>query len=286
MGEPSRDKLNLGRIGYLNVLPVYYPLESGIVSHPFTIIPGVPSHLNELAARGALDISPVSSIEYARHADLYYIVPDLSISSFGEVKSVLLFSRVPVERLSGKKILVSSQSHTSVGLLKVLARMRYGMGPVFESGSFSELAAEGRLPDAFLAIGDEALRLRGSGLYPEILDLGAAWYNWTGLPFVFALWVVRKKAIDEKNGRIGPSIDALLASKKWGCSNIEHICVEAARTGLLDIGELREYYRCLRFDLDERERRGLELFYSYLFQIGELERVPRLEIYRPLASVA
>lgn len=286
MGECPSDKLNLGRIGYLNVLPVYFPLESGIVSHPFTIIPGVPSYLNGLAAQGALDISPVSSIEYARRSSLYYIVPEISISSYGEVKSVLLFSRYPLKQLTGRKILVSSQSHTSVGLLKVLARMRFGMEPVFEAGSFSELAAAGRYPDAFLAIGDEALRLRRSGLYPEIIDLGAEWYKWTGLPFVFALWVVRKRAIEEKNGRIGAAISALLASKRWGCSNVERICEEASNAGLLDIGELREYYRCLQFDLDERERAGLELFYSYLFQIGELDKVPRLEIYRPLASVA
>ncbi len=273
------DKLNLGRIGYLNVLPVYYPLESGIVSHPFSIISGTPAYLNELAARGALDISPVSSIEYARHAGLYYIVPDLSISSIGEVKSVLLFSRQPIERLDGKKILVSPQSHTSVGLLKVLAKMRFEVEPVFATGTPADFSINGDVPEALLAIGDEALRLNGRHLFPHVLDLGSAWYEWTGLPFVFALWVVRKKAVDEKNGRIPAAVKALLASKKWGCSYIGRICEEAARAGVLEIGELHEYYRCLRFDLDEKERRGLELFYSCLRQIGELERVPELEIY-------
>ncbi len=286
MGESPSEKLNLGRIGYLNVLPVYFPLESGIVSHPFTIIPGVPSFLNGLVAQGALDISPVSSIEYARRSSLYYIVPEISICSYGEVKSVLLLSRYPVEQLTGRRILVSSQSHTSVGLLKVLARMRFDIDPVFEAGSFSELAEAGKHPDAFLAIGDEALRLRRSGIYPEVIDLGAEWYKWTGLPFVFALWVVRKRAIEEKNGRIGAAIDALLASKRWGCSNVERICEAASGAGVLDMSELREYYRCLQFDLDEKEQAGLEKFYSYLFRIGELDRAPGLEIYRRLASVA
>jgi chorismate dehydratase len=262
------DKLNLGRIGYLNVLPVYFPLESGIVSHPFSIVAGTPAYLNELAARGALDISPVSSIEYARHADLYYIVPDLSISSFGEVKSVLLLSRRPVEQLGERKILVTPQSHTSVGLLKVLSKMRYEMDPVFETGAPADFSANGGGPEAFLAIGDEALRLNGKRMFPHVLDLGTAWYEWTGLPFVFALWVVRKKAVDEKNGRIPAAVKALLDSKRWGCSYIERICEEAARAGVLEIDELHEYYRCLRYDLNERERRGLELFYSCLRQIG------------------
>jgi chorismate dehydratase len=284
--DKSSSKLNLGKIGFLNVFPIYYPLESGIVPHPFSIIPGVPSHLNGLIARGLLDISPVSSIEYARHADLYYIVPDLSISSFGEVKSVLLLSRFPVERLSGKKILVSSQSHTSVGLLKILSGLRFGMEPVFDTAASSGLSETSELPDGFLAIGDEALRLKRSGIFPHVLDLGKAWYDWTGFPFVFAVWVVRKMAVEEKNGHMESALGALLASKRWGSDNIDHICVEAARAGLLDIEELQEYYRCLRFDLNVRERRGLELFYSYLLRIDELERIPDLEIYTPLASVA
>ena len=278
--------LNLGKIGYLNVFPIYYPLENGIVPHPFSIVPGVPSQLNGLISRGLLDISPVSSIEYARNADLYYILPDLSISSFGEVKSVLLLSRFPVERLSGKKIVVSSQSHTSVGLLKILSGLRFGFEPVFETASFSGFPRASDLPDGFLAIGDEALRLQRSGIYPHILDLGTAWYDWTGLPFVFAVWVVRKKAVDEKNGLIQSAVGSLLSAKRWGRANIGRICMEAAKAALLDMEELQEYYRCLRYDLNDLERKGLQLFYSCLVRIGELERAPDLEIYTPLASVA
>lgn len=285
MGK-SATKLNLGRIGFLNVLPVYYPLETGIVSHPFEIIPGVPSYLNGLVAKGTLDISPVSSIEYARRADRYCIVPDLSISSFGEVKSVLLLSRCPVEKLSGRTVLVSTQSHTSVGLLKILCRLRYGVEPVFEAGTFSDYAEENRMPEAFLAIGDEALRLNRSHVYPHVLDLGKAWFDWTGLPFVFAVWVVRKKAVERRNGEINAALETLITSKRWGCSHLEAICEQAARSGVLEMDALREYYRCLRFDLHEQERKGLELFYSHLCRIGELEHAPRLEVYTSLASVA
>ncbi|MHC1727332.1 MAG: menaquinone biosynthetic enzyme MqnA/MqnD family protein [Syntrophobacteraceae bacterium] len=284
MGEPCMN-LRLGRIGFLNVLPVYFPLESGTISHPFTIIPGVPSHLNELAAKGMLDMSPVSSIEYARHAGLYHIVPDLSISSYGEVKSVLLLSRLPIDRLTGTRVPVSSQSHTSVGLLKILCRLRFGVDPIFETGSFAEYKS-GESPQAFLAIGDEALRLRRSGLYPYVLDLGAAWFDWTGLPFVYALWVISKKTIEERNGQVATAVEALLASKRWGLSHRSVICREAARAGLLGIEELEEYYHCLRYDLNEREKRGLELFFSYLLEIGELEQTPRLDVFTPLASVA
>lgn len=285
MDEPTSE-LRLGRIDFLNVLPVYYALEEGITANPFLIVLGVPSELNELCARGALDISPVSSIEYARRAGLYHIVPDLSLSSAGEVKSVLLLSRMPVERLSGKTVLASPKSHTSVGLLKILGRLRYRVDPRFEKGECSEHVESSGPPDACLAIGDEALHLDRSRLFPYVLDLGAVWFEWTGLPFVFALWVIRKKTAAEKTRQSRNAIEALVSSKTWGRANIGEICERAAQKRLLDIPQLHEYYRCLKFDLNEPERKGLELFSSLLFRTGQLESAPPLDTLTPLSSVA
>jgi chorismate dehydratase len=75
MDQPARKRLSLGKIGFLNVLPIYYPLETGILPHPFSIVSGVPSQLNELMSEGLLDVSVVSSIEYARHPGRYFILP-------------------------------------------------------------------------------------------------------------------------------------------------------------------------------------------------------------------
>ena len=97
---------------------------------------------------------------------------------------------------------------------------------------------------------------------------------------------IRKQTVTEKNGQVAGAVEALLSSKRWGRANIGRICEQAAKTGLLDLSEAQDYYSCLQFDLNERERKGLKLFYSSLFQIGELERAPRLDIYTPLASVA
>jgi chorismate dehydratase len=103
---------------------------------------------------------------------------------------------------------------------------------------------------------------------------------------VFAVWVIRKETVVEKNTQVQGAVSALLSSKSWGRDNIGTICEQAAKSGLLEIPALEEYYRCLQFDLGERERRGLELFYSHLVQTGELQRSPRLDIYTPLACVA
>lgn len=285
MGQLSTAQLKLGKIGYLNVLPVYYALESGAIPHPFRIISGVPAHLNRLMAAGELDLSVVSSIEYARHPERYYILPDLSISCRGAVKSVLLFSRVPLDELDGREVLVSAQSHTSIALLKILCAFHLRLRVVCTPANCSQVLAQGDPPRAFLAIGDEALRLQRSGLYPHRLDLGEVWHAWTGLPFVFALWVMQRQTFERGNDSLQRAVETLWAAKHWGAAQSRIICEEAVKTGLLSYSELTEYYRGLNFDLNLRQQEGLRRFYSYLAETGEIGSVPRLDIYSPLACM-
>ncbi len=286
MGSSSSEPLRLGKIGYLNVLPIYYPLEAGIVSHPFTIVSGVPAYLNRLMAQGELELSVVSSIEYARYPERYLILPDLSISCRGAVRSVLLLSQTPVEQLSGQTILVSSQSHTSVALLRVLLTTHLGMTVDFRHGSCAEALAEGEPPVAMLAIGDEALRLREHPRYPYRWDLGEAWHAWTGLPFVFALWVMQRQALERWNGVLEEALDSLLSAREWGRSHLDEICCHALKEGILDLPQLQDYYQCLKYDLNRDEMRGVERFYQYLVGLSEISRVPPLQSYSSLARVA
>ncbi|MGV8074908.1 MAG: menaquinone biosynthetic enzyme MqnA/MqnD family protein [Syntrophobacteraceae bacterium] len=286
MGQPSQLQLRLGKIGFLNVLPVYYPMETGIVSHPFNIISGIPAHLNQLMYQGRLDLSVVSSIEYARNPECYFILPDLSISCHGSVKSVLLLSRVPINELGGATILSSSHSHTSVALLKILFSFRFGLEITCKIGDCTEALTQDDRPTAFLAIGDEALRLRNHEMYPYRLDLGEAWRSWKGLPFVFALWVIRREAVEKWNGRLKDAVEALHTAKEWGRRHIDQICSSAARAGPLNYHELQDYYSTLDFNLDLEEQAGLDVFYRYLVRSGEIGYAPRLDIYSPLAYVA
>jgi chorismate dehydratase len=286
MAQFSSGRLRLGRIGFLNVLPIYYPLESGIISHPFVIVSGNPACLNQLMAAGRLDLSVVSSIEYARHPERYYILPDLSISCNGAVKSVLLFSKVPVEMLNGKTITVTKASHTSVALLKILCSEHLRIEADLAAGCFREAAADGDLPAAFLAIGDEALRLGARDLYPYRLDLGEAWRSWTGLPFVFALWVIQRKSAERLDGSLRTTMEVLAAAKHWGRTHLDQVCAVAGQKGIVGAAELQVYYRCLGYDLRQGEQEGLALFYRLLRDAGEIAEVPRLELPAPLARVA
>jgi chorismate dehydratase len=286
MGSPSSERLRLGKISYLNVLPIYYPLESGIISHPFALTSGTPAHLNRLMAQGELELSVVSSIEYARYPERYLILPDLSISCRGPVQSVLLLSQMPVDQLSGQTILVSSHSHTSVALLRILLTMQLGLEVTFSHGSCTEALDRGESPAAMLTIGDEALRLREHSLYPYRWDLGEAWLTWTGLPFVFALWVIQRQAFERWNGVLCGAVESLTSAKEWGRSHLDRICSHAVKEGILDLPELQDYYQCLNYDLNRDEKRGLELFFRYLADLSEISRVPSLKIYSPLACVA
>lgn len=286
MGQFSHEKLRLGQIGFLNVLPIYYPLESGIIPHSFDIVSGTPAHLNRLMAQGDLDLSVVSSIEYARHPERYFILPDLSISCTGAVKSVLLLSRTPIEELSGQNIIVSTQSHTSVALLRILFSVRLGIEVGFQPGNCTEALDQGQSPPAMLVIGDEALRLKQHPDYPYRWDLGEEWNAWTGLPFVFALWVIQRKAVERWNGHLRAAIDTLSAAKEWGRAHPDRICMEAVSRGLLSFEELRDYYQCLHFDLGKDEQKGLELFFRHLQDIGEVKAPRRLDVFSLLAFVA
>jgi chorismate dehydratase len=286
MGQPINERLRLGKIGYLNVLPIYYPLEFGSIAHPFDIISGTPAQLNRLMALGDLELSVVSSIEYARNPDRYFVLPDLSISCRGPVRSVVLFSRLPIEHLSGESIVASTQSHTSVALLKVFFQLHRDIEANVIPGNCTEAVGRENPPVAFLAIGDEALRLQERKDYPFRMDLGEAWHTWTGLPFVFALWVIQRTAVERWNGSLADAIRSLCSAKEWGCRNRDFIASLAAGKGPLTREEAREYYQVLGYDLDADEREGLSLFYKLLVQTGDIVKVPPLELCSPFASVA
>lgn len=286
MGQFMQERLRLGKIGYLNVLPIYYPLESGIIAHPFEIISGTPAQLNRLMALGDLEVSVVSSIEYARNPGRYFVLPDLSISCRGPVRSVVLFSRVPVDRLDGETVLASTQSHTSVALLQVLFQLHLNIEASVVPGNCTEVLGGESPPTAFLAIGDEALRLQDRMDFPFRLDLGEAWLSWTGLPFVFALWVIQRTAIERWNGALMDAIQVLAAARDWGYRNLGLVTALASQRGPLTRDEAEEYYRGLRFDLDGEEREGLMLFFQLLGQTGEIMKAPPLELCSPFESVA
>ncbi len=272
-------QLRMGRIGYLNVLPIYYPLESGRIAHEFEIISAPPAVLNTMLAREELHLSSVSCFEYARNPEQYYLIEDLSIGSRGPVMSVLLLSSCPIEELNGEDILITGETATSVALLRLLLRRKYNLECTFSVGNVSQALLMGKSPKAFLAIGDEALRLRKHEAYPYVLDLAEEWRAWTNLPFIFGLWAVSRKAADKKLFNADPAL-LFHKAREWSFANMD-VILDLTKYGCpLTREELHSYYhQGLLYTLREDELRGLELFYEKLAEEGMIVKKPTLEFY-------
>ncbi|GFK95888.1 Chorismate dehydratase [Fundidesulfovibrio magnetotacticus] len=278
---PGSRPVRLGRISYLNVLPIYHPLEAGWVSHGFEVVSGPPAKLNGLIRAGELDLSACSSIEYARNPERYVLLPDLAIGSFGPVKSVLLVSRVPLARLAGESVLVTAESHTSAALLRIVLERVYGVRPAYRDcrGPVRQAMALGADDPAALAIGDEALALRGDPRFPYQLDLGEVWRDWTGLPFVFGVWVARREAVAERPEELAAAARLLVESKRAGVAAIEEMASLASLIyPKLTRAEIRRYFGRLVYDLGELEQQGLSRFFQCLAEHGFIESPPSLDI--------
>jgi chorismate dehydratase len=266
----------VGKVNFINTLPIFYPLESGAVQHCFRIVEDSPAALNGLLAAGDLDLGLVSSVEYARRFEQYWLLPDLSLSCTHQIRSVLLLSRVPVEELDRREILLTPKSHTSALLLKLLCSRRFGVEPWYQVADYHGPGC--RWPEgceALLAIGDDALRLRKSSGIKVEMDLGAAWRDWTGHPFVFAVWAVRRDTVAYGDGSLHQALATLYAARDYGLRNLEHIAADAGRRSWFSRRESLQYLRGISYDLDADKQRGLRVFFDLLYEEGELsQRVP------------
>ncbi len=270
-----KPKIRVGRIHYINVLPIYYALERAYVANGFEMVPGTPAELNGRLFRGEVEVSAISSAEYGRNFRDYLLLPQLSISTAGDVGSVLFFSQAPFSRLTGKEVILSASSATSAALLKVLLYELFGSQPLYRSAP-----VEDSLPDGaygLLAIGDEALRLKATGRYPYYLDLGRAWHDLTGLPFVFGVWAVRRGFYEHHPAAVRTVHQALLESKHWGLAGLEEICRHASTLVNMSLEDLHGYFHLLNYELEPHQQKGLMTFYRFLHRYGVLPEIPILE---------
>jgi chorismate dehydratase len=268
-------KPRLGRIRYINVLPIYYAMDQAWVDNGFHLVSGTPAELNCQLHQGRLDVSAISSYEYGRHSQDYLLLPQLAIATRGDVGSVLFFSRLPFHRLTGKEVLLSAGSATSAALVKVVLGELYGARPLYRTGPVTDRFIDGCY--GMLAIGDEALRLKARGCYPYFLDLGRAWHELTGLPFVFGVWAARRDYFEKQPEMVYYLHQILLRAKAMGLQSIAEICRQAAATVPMAQEELEIYFQRLNYDLDAGQQEGLEAFFRYLHKFGDFKEMPQLE---------
>ncbi len=253
--------LRLGRISYANMAPPFFDLSGVDVEE----VPGVPTELNAMLLQGAIDVAPMSSIEYGRNADKLRLLPRLCVSAEGAVDSIQLITRTPLEQV--RVVAVTPESATSVVLTKVL------LGDV-------ELVPLGEPAEATMLIGDAALRSTFEDPTPHY-DLSRLWQERTGLPMVFAVWGCRAGVTE---GLVELE-QAHLRSLQIARDEPEALARRAAELYGWPAGFMARYYEKLRYHFGPREREGLIRFFELAHAVGELDTVPELE-FVDMAEVA
>jgi chorismate dehydratase len=266
MGITGRSTVRVGMVKYINMAPIYEVWKKTVKEEGWELIEASPSILNRMLAAAEIDLGFVSSYEYGVRPEKYQILADLSISANGPVGSVFLFSRRPVVELSGATVLLSSQSETSVALVKIVleeffrVRPEYISGEIFEAGNISHTA--------ILAIGDEALCL--ADRFPYRIDLGELWKRHTGLPFVFSVCAVRQEFCVREPELVTKVHKELLRCRDEGQRDLLSICAQVAPRIPMTPQKCYEYLMAIEYDLVEQKRQGVTRYFQYLIDRGEV----------------
>lgn len=273
-------RIRLGQISYLNVAPIYYGMTGNQLPQWIQLKQGTPAELNEWMAARSLDAGPVSTGVLAAHTDHWKLLPDLSIGCSGKVLSVLLLSRYPMTELSRRKVFLSGESGTANLLLKLLLTKEQ-VEPQYKIAPPSGIDSLLKETDAFLIIGDNALTQQAPSGFNYVWDLGEIWWQKTGLPFTFAVWVVRNDVLKNDPSTIQQLWQKLLASKKSGLAALDTIANQAAPQLGIDQAAAQNYYRHLHYDLGPSKLEGIETFFKELHHHELIPTLPQISFFNP-----
>jgi chorismate dehydratase len=262
--------MRIGAVSYLNTKPLIYRLAELAPQHELVL--DLPSRLADDLAAGELDVALIPSIEFFQNPD-YTIVSDACIACRGPVRSVKLFSRVPLQAI--RTLALDEGSRTSVALVRILLRERFGLAPQLDPFPI-DARPEAIDADALLMIGDRAMR-PPQGRFVAEWDLGDVWCRWSELPFVFAMWVARQGSgfgVQGSEGVVAELAALLGQTRDLGVDNVEEIAAaEHAAVGL-SYDECLTYLRDhLHFYLGTGEMAGLRMFREHALRLGPVASV-------------
>lgn len=249
--------MKIGWIDYLNTLPFNFEFTGVDVGFSYELIKGFPSQINRFLSEGKVDVGFISSVHYIQNYKDFLILTDLSISSLNKVKSVVIISDRPLEKIT--QIYLTKESKTSRYLTKVIFRIFLGKNPVYKQLSDEDIKNK----EAVLLIGDKAIEYSNEKKYRY--DLSEIWFRETGLPFVFALWCVRKDYYEKNKDKIERLKKVLKASKNRFFENPERYIKDQF---------LINYLKNLDYCLSEEHLKSLELFSDYLLKAELIKEKP------------
>ncbi len=250
-------KITLGTVPFLNTKPLIYPLEQGLIEHNLKISYFIPSLLSEKLKSREVDIALIPVAELFKNPE-YKIFPDISISSFGPVDSVVLLAKKNIEQISS--VSIDKRSRSSAALIKIILEKFHLLSPDYKYREIDE---------GFLADVDSGMLIGNAGLhakyYPpqgfSVYDLGQLWTEETGLPFVYAVFAYHEDSEDN----IESIRENLLESKLLGIKNIDQIVKEeSSKLGLSADICFNYLTKRIRYDLGKKEIEGIKKFGEYL----------------------
>jgi chorismate dehydratase len=275
--------IKLGRISYTNAWPVFHHFDPVALPFRTELHSDMPATLNRKLRAGEIDMAAISSYAYGISSGSYYLLPNLSVSSFGRVQSILLFLKSPLEKVINGRIALTTTSATSVNLLKIIMEKFYGGKPTYED---AEPSLDNMLEhaDAALLIGDHAIRASWTKHGYHVLDLGEVWNLWTGHWMTYALWAVHRETAHRYPEAIKQIYDGLMESKGKSSRDLEPIVTKA----LHQIGGTPQYwdnyFHTLCHDFGSEQKAGLQLYFRYARELGlmseevQLSELPSLSI--------
>ena len=283
------EKLRVSIVEFLNTAPLVWGFTEGPLAGKYDLSFTVPSQCAEALQRGEVDVAIIPAIEYQRTEGVVAL-PGMAVAADGEVRSLLVVSKKPIDRV--QRIALDTSSRATVALVKMLAPGHWGIHPEFVDAAPnpSEMLQNA---DAALIIGDPALKIAikldaVSGKLPSgeqccqgdpdempvpgfetlfVYDVAYQWREMTGKPCVLAIWVGRKEAIT-------PDVVAdFQASKQYGMHRVREIAEAASIKLDLPIGALERYLtENVRFNLDDENLAGLRLYFDKAAQLGLIPR--------------
>ena len=271
-------RARVGHIDFINCLPLSYAWQNAGYAEGFELVREVPAELNRAIAEKRLDISPVSSIIYAKNSEKLLVLPEVSISADGALQSILLVAKHPIDELRQAKIALTAKSATSHCLLKIIMHNAYQADPEYFITSRSLDAGVLDEADAVLLIGDDALHAYHHRFnHLHYYDVGAEWKKLTGLMMVYALWVVNadfSAARPDETARIAACVKAGFT---FGLQNMEAAAdtIDASRGFTRE--QIIEYISFLNYQLTEGHQAALLTYYQLAQEMNLIERVPEIK---------
>ncbi|MDF2924386.1 MAG: transporter substrate-binding protein [Paenibacillaceae bacterium] len=273
-GHPIR----IGRINYTNVWPIFYHFPIERFHNRVELVQQVPAQLNRAMADGTVAMGPISSFAYGEHSDEYVLLPDLSVSAWGKVNSILLFHRRPLQEIADGKVALANTSATSTNLLKIILEHFHHGKPQYTSCDpcLEEMMREA---DAALLIGDDAIKAGWTDHGYQVTDLGEEWNRLTGHWMSFAVWAIREDEIDRHPELIKEIYESFVESKRKGLSDPSGMIGQAVAAIGGTQAYWKQYFGQLTYDFGPAQWAGLAHYFGLAAELGLLRSSPRIRIW-------